>query len=299
VTRRWGAAGGLLLLAAVAAFPNAPRAVAAAPGDTTTSAPLATGVGPNPSGATLRLVSQTAWVEPGMPFDLDVQIHVAQPLDQVLVDVAVYGVLGSRSGYEQSLTTGWSGYVVSHPLRDVPLTSLSPDKSGTIHLSIPTGSLAPQLHLNGPGVYPVIVAIRSRGIGAPLAQFTTDLIATPATVTRKLAVAWVVPVHAAPANPAVPNAPLPADEGFRRRGRSESARPRRAGRGPRRTRTGTRRGARTPPRRSSRRGRRVRSGVLRAFGARRGVPTMNLSKCLDNVVSANRGFSVGFRSGVR
>jgi len=212
VTRRWGAAGGLLLLAAVAAFPNAPRAVAAAPGDTTTSAPLATGVGPNPSGATLRLVSQTAWVEPGMPFDLDVQIHVAQPLDQVLVDVAVYGVLGSRSGYEQSLTTGWSGYVVSHPLRDVPLTSLSPDKSGTIHLSIPTGSLAPQLHLNGPGVYPVIVAIRSRGIGAPLAQFTTDLIATPATVTRKLAVAWVVPVHAAPANPAVPDAPLPADE---------------------------------------------------------------------------------------
>ncbi len=214
MTRRWLAAGGGLLILAVATTAGGGLRASAAttsPAPPST-APLATGVGPNASGASLRLVSQTAWVTPNAPFDLAFQVHVDEPDNRVLVFVDVYGELGSRSEFARSLTTGWSGYIVSRPIRGVALNTLAPDSSGTVHVSVPTGALVSDLHLGNPGVYPVAVTLRTRGIETPIARFMTHLIATPATVTHKLEVAWIVPVHAPPPDPSILNAGLPPDQ---------------------------------------------------------------------------------------
>jgi len=220
VTRRWLAAGGGLLLLAVATTFGTAHVAVAAPGATSapppssppSTEPLATGVGPNPSGASLRLVSQTAWVTPGTPFNMALQVHVTEPTDQVLVYVDVYTALGSRSEFARSLTTDWAGFFLSRPVRGVPLSTFKPDAGGNVDVSLPTGSLANELHVGLPGVYPVAVTLRTRGIETPIARFMTDLIATPPKVTRKLDVAWVVPIHAPPPDPGAAGSVLPADQ---------------------------------------------------------------------------------------
>ena len=220
MTRRWLAAGGGLLLLAVATTLGTAHGAVAATGATSapppssppSTEPLATGVGPNPSGASLRLVSQTAWVTPGTPFNMALQVHVAEPADQVLVYVDVYTALGSRSEFARSLTPDWAGFFLSRPVRGVPLSTFKPDAGGNVDVSLPTGSLANELHVGLPGVYPVAVTLRTRGIETPIARFMTDLIATPTKVTRKLDVAWVVPIHAPPPDPGVAGSVLPADQ---------------------------------------------------------------------------------------
>jgi Family of unknown function (DUF6049) len=213
VTRRWLAAGGALLILAVVTTIGGNHVAVAATGVTQPATdPVATGIGPNPSGASLRLVSQTAWVTPGAAFDLVLQAHVDGPADQVLVYVDVYTALGSRSEFARSLTTGWDGFLLSRPVRGVPLSSFTPDRSGDVHVSLPTGALVNELHLGNPGVYPVAVTLRTSGIETPIARLMTHLIATPPTVAHKLDVAWVVPVHAPPPDPAVPGSVLPADQ---------------------------------------------------------------------------------------
>ena len=209
MTRRRVAAGGaLVLLAAVTAGAVRARpAVAVAPaGPPASTSP---GVGSGPSGTTMTLVSQTTWVTPGAPFNLAIDVHTTQPADQVLVSVDLYTALGSRSEFARSLTAGWSGYVLSRPVRNVPLDTMHTDASGTVHISLPTGHLINQLHVTTPGVYPVAVTLRTRGIESPIARFMTDLVSTPAAASDKLNVVWVVPVHAPPTDPSARTAALP------------------------------------------------------------------------------------------
>ena len=209
MTRRRVAAGGaLVLLAAVTAGAVRARpAVAVAPaGPPASTSP---GVGSGPSGTTMTLVSQTTWVTPGAPFNLAIDVHTTEPADQVLVSVDLYTALGSRSEFARSLTAGWSGYVLSRPVRNVPLDTMHTDASGTVHISLPTGHLINQLHVTTPGVYPVAVTLRTRGIESPIARFMTDLVSTPAAASDKLNVVWVVPVHAPPTDPSASTAALP------------------------------------------------------------------------------------------
>ena len=97
MTRRRVAAGGaLVLLAAVTAGTVRARpAVAVAPAGGPPPS-ISSGVSPNPSGTTMRLVSQTTWVTPGAPFNLAIDVHTTEPADQVLVSVDLYTALGSE-----------------------------------------------------------------------------------------------------------------------------------------------------------------------------------------------------------
>jgi hypothetical protein len=143
---------------------------------------------------------------------MTVAVNVPDPPDDVLVYVDVYAKLGSRSEFARSLAPGWSGYDLAHPVRGVPLSAFATGASGTITIELPTGSLANQLHLTPPAVYPVAVTLRRRGIAAPLATLTTHLVATPASTTHKLDVAVILPVHAPPPDPSVPGSVLTPDQ---------------------------------------------------------------------------------------
>jgi hypothetical protein len=205
VTPRWVVTGGaLLVLAVAAAFPS--ELAAAAGGSPRTGGAVAT----TPAGP-LRLVSQTSWVTPGTPFEMTVAVRADAPPDDVLVYVDVYRALGSRSEFARSLAPGWSGYALAHPVRGVPLSAFAASSSGTITIELPTGALANQLHVAPPGVYPVALTLRRRGVEAPIASLLTHLVATPATTKSKLDVALVLPVHAPPPDASVPGAVLAPD----------------------------------------------------------------------------------------
>jgi hypothetical protein len=208
VTPRWLVTGGALAVLTVAAtFPAgsaraaATAATAATPGAASTSTP-----------APLRLLSQTSWVTPGTPFEMAVAVDVAAPADDVLVYVDVYRALGSRSEFARSLVPGWSGPSLAHPVRGVPLSAFASSSTGSITIELPTGTLANQLHVTGPSVYPIAVTLRHRGVQAPIATLMTHLVATPAGAEHRLDVALVVPVHAPPPNASVPGAPLAPDQ---------------------------------------------------------------------------------------
>ncbi len=211
MTPRWLVTGGAVLVLAVAgAFPAglAAGVVLAGPAVAATGGPAPhpnAPAGPQPP---LRLLSQTPWVTPGTPFEMSVAVHVDAPPDDVLVYVDVYAALGSRSEFERSLAVGWSGYVLSHPVRGVPLSAFATSSSGTITIELPTGSLVNQLHVTYPRVYPVALTLRRRGIETPVASFMTDLVATPVAASPKLDVALVLPVHAPPPDPSAPGAQL-------------------------------------------------------------------------------------------
>ena len=174
------------------------------PGPATTAGPaITTGLGPNPSGASLLLLSQTSWVSdasPGDVFELRVVPHAPASAGDPEVNVEVYDVLDNRSEFARSLTTAFAGYVIAHPIR-APLSSFARDSSGAIDIKISVGREVGQLHLYEAGVYPVTVDLRPPGGGAPLARFVTHLIYNPGPPGSKLNVVWVVPIHAPPADP--------------------------------------------------------------------------------------------------
>lgn len=201
---RLGLAGGMAAVVVLAAgFTGPATAATSAPPAPTTTVPIATGVGPTPSGATLRLASQTSWVSATAPrnvFDLRVVPHVRLPASDVELDVEVYNVLGTRSQFARSLTVAFQGYIIAHPIRK-PLGQFTPDQTGAVEVAITVGREVGQLHLTSPGVYPVAVQLRPTGGRSVLAGFMTHLLYMPSAVTGpKLDVAWVLPVSAPPAD---------------------------------------------------------------------------------------------------
>lgn len=179
-----------------------------APARNTTAARAAS---PAPGAGTLRLVSQTNWVDPvkANVFDLQVQATSTAPADQVNVVVDVLTRLTTRSELDRSFDPTYQSFFQAGGVVVSPLAALRPDPTGKIDLHVPLAGL----HLPRSGVYPVSVELRPKGGGQPLARLLTHLLYNAGAIAGdKLDVAWIVPVHAPP--PPGPD-PIPAAEDAR------------------------------------------------------------------------------------
>jgi hypothetical protein len=183
------------LLAAAAAL-VAVAAVAVAPGP---------GAAQVPPAVTLRLASQTSWVEPGG--QLGLRVVVGGPVDpgDAELAVSVFRRVASRSEFALTLEDRIRGSAISVSA-PAPLASLPPDPAGAVQIILPVQDPsqpvdAARLRLREPGVYPVRVELRRTGGGAVLARLVTHLVyATPPDPgDEKLRFALVVPLHAPPA----------------------------------------------------------------------------------------------------
>ncbi|MGH9074016.1 MAG: DUF6049 family protein, partial [Acidimicrobiales bacterium] len=209
------AAAGPPITSASAAACGSPAGAGAgaAPSGTGTAASAA---GPSPH---LRLVSQTSWVAPGQPFLLDLAVAPAgsaagRAPAGLEVEVEVFDSLHSRSAFDYTLCDR-IGTDLVQTFGPVPLASLAPDPAspGAVGFPIAVASLhhpapahAPPfvLDLTGcgsscAGVYPVRVLLETSGGEHVVDRFVTHLVFTdPAPGTRKLDLAWAIPVAAPP-----------------------------------------------------------------------------------------------------
>lgn len=179
-------------------------ALAAVVAMATTVAAPGPGTAQTPPSATLRLASQTSWVEPGGRLALRVVVGGAvDPADAELA-VSVFRRVASRSEFALTLEDRIRGSAIS--VSDpAPLASLPPDPAGAVQIILPVQDPsqpidAARLRLREPGVYPVRVELRRTGGGAVLARLVTHLVyATPPEDNgEKLRFALVVPLHAPP-----------------------------------------------------------------------------------------------------
>jgi len=202
-------------------------AAAGAAATTTIPPPQAAASSGSGGPISLTLVSQTAWVTPGQPFDIQVKPGPgAPPISRLGVSVAVYGCLSSVSGFDQSISSpGASGSPISSTHSPLALSGLPPVNGG-FDLSMPVAvdrpSTAPvggfgidltstggQCQLFPLGVYPVRIQLVDLASGQAIGGFTTHLVYSDAQAgTQKLRLAVVLPVHAtlAPASSPSPSA---------------------------------------------------------------------------------------------
>lgn len=166
----------------------------------------------------LVLLSQTAWVTPGAPFDLHLRpARTGVPAADLGVTVSVYSCLSSVSGFDQSVGTGPTGTPVSSTTTPLAVSSLPAVPGGGFDLSMPVevGSSAAgttstatgyTIHLLPAGeqcqsfpegVFPVRIQLVDTSGGPVLGSFTTHLVYTGAPAdTERLRVAVVLPVQA-------------------------------------------------------------------------------------------------------
>ena len=175
----------------------------------------------------LTLLSQTAWVTPGQPFDLQFKPGPGSPpVSQLGVSVSVYGCLSSVSGFDQSISSpGASGSPIASTRSPLALSGLPPVNGGfdlSMKVAVNQASAPPaggfgidltstggQCQLFPLGVYPVKVQLVSLAGGQAIGGFTTHLVYSDAPAgTQKLRLAVVLPVHAtlAPARSPSPSA---------------------------------------------------------------------------------------------
>ncbi len=195
------AAGGVLT--AVVLFPAVCAAAPTAAAPTAVSPPL-------------TVLSQTAWVAPGQPFDLKVRVAGGwAPPAQLGLSVSVYPCLSSVSGFDQSLTAGGpEGSRMSETASPIDVDGLPAVPGGGVDLSMPvtvgdagtpsgssgfTINLAPsggQCQAYPSGVYPVRVDLVDTATGEVLSGITTHLVYSEATAgTEKLRFGLVLPVQ--------------------------------------------------------------------------------------------------------
>lgn len=140
--------------------------------------------------ATVRLASQTAWVTPGEPFDLRLQVAGVPEPDRVVLRVSVRARVTSRSQFR--LTTTGRGLGQPVLTTSSRLSALLPtDAAGAILVRLGP----PGLQLTRTGVYPVEVVLQDRA-GPVLDRFVTHLVFVSPSDAVPLRVALVVPVHA-------------------------------------------------------------------------------------------------------
>lgn len=166
----------------------------------------------------LALLDRTAWVGDGLDFLLSVQVTGA-PADAV-VRLTVHDRVRSRIEFARSvLGEGLRSRVYRPP--DAPLTEMS-QPNGTFTVVVPFVArpelgVEPVTTITRPGVYPVVLEVRSADGDDVLAALHTHLVRLPALDPDDDAVPLdavvVVPVEAPPAHltvgpPAVPDAPL-------------------------------------------------------------------------------------------
>jgi putative peptidoglycan lipid II flippase len=158
---------------------------------------------PAPAGAQstpglLRIADQTTWVGDGATFR--VALNVVTPPAGARLQLSVYQALTTRSDFAESLADRihTSRLKIFDPvavasLGTAPELSVAVNPKASVH--------APQfVHLPVSGVYPVRVDLVDAA-GSLLSRLTTHLIysGADAATTSRLDVAWVVPLHAAPA----------------------------------------------------------------------------------------------------
>lgn len=155
---------------------------------------------PAPAGSTIRLVSQSGWVDAHDPvFDLQVRVSGATPPEQFTVVVDVLTRVATRSELDRSFADGYQSYFQQGGVVSSPLPALNPDASGAVDMRIPVSSL----RLFRSGVYPVSVELRSRS--ATVARMVTHILyRTDPVRGERLAVAWIVPIHSPPTRPGTP-----------------------------------------------------------------------------------------------
>jgi hypothetical protein len=208
-----GAAVGYAIGAAMIMTPG----VAAA--HSTTRAGARTIVVASSASAPLTMLSQTPWVTPGKPFDLQLEAAgTSVPAAQLGVSVAVYSCLSSVSAFDQSVSSssGPSGTPISSTRSPLPVSGLPAITDGGFDLSMPVvvggaQSLTPssgytvdltsagqQCGLYPSGVYPVRVQLVNTSSKQVIAGITTHLVYTDAGAdTQKLRFAVVLPVQMA------------------------------------------------------------------------------------------------------
>ena len=149
------------------------------------------------------LASQSAWVTGGGAFDLAAHVTGVSDPSDLEVAVIVHPALTSRSDFQRSVDGKVSGSALGIAAR--ALTELDPAHKGEVRSTLPVQDQSQQrddsrLQLRKPGVYPVEVELRESGGGKVADRFVTHLVYLPTTLQGpKLGVAWVAPMHAAPA----------------------------------------------------------------------------------------------------
>lgn len=166
------------------------RLLAAAAAAAVVALALPVGATAQPAGR-IALAGQTAWVRPGGPFQLRLDVDGVAADAELEVAVRVHRSVSSRSQFERTLEGALLGRVLAPPTV-AALGDLRFGPGG----AVVTVELPRRL---APGVYPVSVELRD-GDGDVADSFVTHLLRLPDEVPEiPLSVAWVQPVHAAPA----------------------------------------------------------------------------------------------------
>lgn len=200
-----------------------------APSTQAAPARVASGSAAAPS---LVLMSQTPWVTPNQPFDLQLRMKSGAPAASRLgLSVSVYSCLSTVSSFDQTVSlSGQLGPILSHTVSPIRWSSLPAVGGGGVDLSLPvtvagTTSTAPASTAVGPGgytidltspnpgcrsypsgVYPVRVQLVDTSSDTAVGEIVTHLVYTNASSsTKKLRFAAVVPVATAVAPAANPS----------------------------------------------------------------------------------------------
>ena len=146
----------------------------------------------------LHLVDQTTWIGDGGTFR--VAVNVTAPPAAARLQLSVYQSLTTRSDFAESL----ADRIHTSRLKvfdAVAVASLGTTPELSVAVNPKASAHAPQfVHLPVSGVYPVRVDLVDAA-GSLLSRLTTHLIYSgpDAATNSRLDVAWVVPLHAAPA----------------------------------------------------------------------------------------------------
>ncbi|MDQ1429192.1 MAG: putative peptidoglycan lipid flippase, partial [Acidimicrobiaceae bacterium] len=168
---------------------------------------------PAPAGAQstpglLHLADQTTWIGDGGTFR--VAVNVATPPAAARLQLSVYQSLTTRSDFAESL----ADRIHTNRLKvfdPIAVSSLGTTPELSVAVNPKASAHAPQfVHLPVSGVYPIRVDLVDTA-GSLLSRLTTHLIYSgpDAATNSRLDVAWVVPIHAAPATGAPTSALAP------------------------------------------------------------------------------------------
>jgi hypothetical protein len=188
------------------------RAVAGA-ADAAVGAAAGTGTPGSAAAPPLAVVAQTAWVQPGQPFDLQLRAGVGTPpVAQLGVSVSVYACLSSVSAFDQSVSTsGPTGSPISSTHAPLAVSGLRPLADGAFDLSMPvhvgepgppsttgfTIDLTSAGQCQSPsGVYPLRAQLVDLTSGQAIGSITTHVVYSDvAPSTQKLRFAVILPVQ--------------------------------------------------------------------------------------------------------
>lgn len=168
--RRGAAAALLFATLLLTGTPVAPQAAAAQPA------------------GRLSLAAQTAWVRPGGPFQLRLDVEGIREPDALEIAVSVHRQIRTRSQFARTVDGELLGRTLATRVAAVEDLRFGP---GGALVTLSVASLSA-------GVYPVSVVLRDAG-GRTLDDFTTHLVRLPdEAVDVPLSVAWVQPLRGEP-----------------------------------------------------------------------------------------------------